>query len=567
MNFLLISFLAGTLTVLSPCVIPLLPIIVGGSLKEDSKRKAYLITLSLAISVVLFTLLLKATTLLINVSPQFWQIFSGGLIIALGVITIYPNIWENLQFKLGLSGKSDELLLKSSQKRGDLGSILTGMALGPVFSSCSPTYALILATVLPQSFAQGVVNLIIYALGLSMALLALALGGQKVAAKLKWAVNPQGTFKKVLGGIFIVVGLTIATGLDKDIQTALVNNEIFDVTKIEERIIENTLNKEIEKGAVQKIQPYVQFNISDPVEAPELQGIVHWINSNPLTMQELRGKVVLIDFWTYSCINCIRTIPYINAWYEKYKDMGLIIIGVHAPEFAFEQVKSNVGAAVDEYEIQYPVAMDNNFTTWRAYNNRYWPAKYFIDKDGNIRHYHFGEGDYSESEKVIQALIAEDTSTAVDKLTVDSTGDNPPIKSGQTPETYLGYERTENFFNQNALVREQTVTYIPAQNLTKNQWTIGGDWEIREQELVSKKDGNILKLNFSAKNVYLVVGSNVSTTVKATLISPTQNKVETIEINEPRLYQVIGLPEFVEDSILELEVPEGVILNAFTFGS
>lgn len=239
MLLLIISFAAGLLTVLAPCVLPLLPIIIGGSVTgSGSKWKPYIVTGSLAVSVVLFTLLLKATTALINIPPQTWTTISGGLIILVGLVLVFPVLWESIAGKFNFSGKSNVVLGKAGQKKSIWGDVLIGAALGPVFSSCSPTYFLILATVLPQSFAVGIVYLVAYAIGLSLALLAIALLGQKLISKLGWATNPSGKFRKIIGIIFVVVGLLIITGLEKKIEAELLNTGWVDITKFETLLLE-----------------------------------------------------------------------------------------------------------------------------------------------------------------------------------------------------------------------------------------------------------------------------------------------------------------------------------------
>lgn len=240
MALIVTSFLAGVLTIAAPCVLPLLPVIIGGSVSEKDKKKPIIIILSLSISLVVFTLLLKASTLLIDISASFWASISGSIILFFGVITLFPNLWETISEKFNLGSSSQSFLQQSTQKKGNLGSILIGAALGPVFSSCSPTYALIVATILPQSFFVGLINIISYVLGLAVMLLLIAIYGQKLVTKMKWLADPNGKFKKVLGAIFILVGLAVLTGIDKEIETYLVENEIYKVSEFETNLLENT---------------------------------------------------------------------------------------------------------------------------------------------------------------------------------------------------------------------------------------------------------------------------------------------------------------------------------------
>lgn len=233
------SFISGILTVLAPCVLPLLPIIIGGSVGSKGKYKPYIIITSLAFSLVIFTLLLKASTLLIDIDPTIWKYISGGLVTLFGLIYLFPDVWTQISVKLGLSKNSDELLDKASQKNGVLGAILLGAALGPVFASCSPTYSLIIATILPVNFFEGLIYIIVYILGLSLVMLAIALLGRTLTKKLTKIADPKGWFKKSLGIVFLIVGVSIITGFDKKVETAILDSGYFDITKTEQSILEN----------------------------------------------------------------------------------------------------------------------------------------------------------------------------------------------------------------------------------------------------------------------------------------------------------------------------------------
>jgi len=558
MSLLLLSFIAGCLTVLSPCVISLLPVIIAGSLKEKDKSRPYIVIASLAVSVLVFTLLLKVSSSLINIPPEVWTTISGGILIILGLITLFPVAWDNFSLKLGLANKSDELLNKSNQRKGVLGSILVGASLGPVFSSCSPTYAIIVATVLPVDLATGILYLILYCLGLSLMMLLIAVFGQRIIGRFKWAVNPNGKFKKILGIMFVIIGVLTLTGLDKKVQLYLAQNGFIDATLIENQFLQGDQTK--------------MFNVEEPYQAPELTGVQNWINSNPITVAELKGKVVLIDFWTYSCINCVKNTPYLNDWYSKYKDMGFEIIGVHAPEFQFEKDVNNVQKAVTEFGIKYPVVLDNDKATWDAYKNQYWPAKYFIDATGKVRHTHFGEGEYALSEEVIRQLLRENGKTVFSTAT---NNDDVPITSLQTPETYLGYARFDTFANYSEVKYNQKSTYNNIESLDSNFWSLKGDWNLSQYDITSESDTSVLKINFSAKDVYLVMGSENQANVELYLNGlklDDSNKGDdvtdsNINVNDSKLYKLIHFDEFKSDQLLELRFKKGVKANAFTFGS
>ena len=548
----LLSIVAGFLSVLAPCVLPLLPIIIGGSLTEHSNRKRpYIIIGSLVFSLVLFTLLLKASTALIGIDPKVWSYVSGGIIILLGLTLLFPDIWDAVIGKSGLQAKSQRLLGRAGkQENGTVSAILTGLALGPVFSSCSPLYTWLIATVLPESAAKGVVYLSLYSIGLSTALLGIALLGGKMIDKIKWASNPHGWFQKSIAVLFVLVGLAIMTGYDKTIQTYLVDKDFLNIKTLEEKLVpedDTTTKKEssdMNDTSLFNVQPY---------DAPELTGLQDWINSDPTTLKELRGKVVLIDFWTYSCINCIRTLPYLTQWYNSYKDDGFVILGIHAPEFAFEKVPANVKQAVNDRKLTYPIALDNDFATWRAYNNRFWPAHYLIDKNGQVRREHFGEGKYAETEEAIRTLLAEAGAEDLgDKTTTDASS---PISQNQTPETYLGSARAEDYTNDKLVNGEHTYTLSKDQPL--HSWSLSGTWNVQDEYAECVTDCK-LQIHYQAKEVYAVFSGNSHGTV-------TVNS-KKISISSDDLYTLISNDKLTNDTVT-LELSPGLAIHAFTFGS
>ncbi len=420
MELLLVALLAGMLTVLTPCVLPVLPVILGGALSGSSKWRPVVISFSLVVSIFLFTLLLKASTLLIDVPQVFWTTVSGVIVLIFGLSLLFPSAWSALSQNLGFT-KSEGLLQKSAQQEGWRGMVLLGFALGPVFASCSPTYALILALVLPQNFVAGLWALVAYCFGLFIPLFLIGYGGRRVLGGFKWFADPTSSFRRGLGVLLIVVSLLLLTGYEKKIEAALLDNGLFDFTKVEQELLESfgTFDDiEDERSSDEKPlleeDPEVQ---EDPVEAllnhhysaPELVDPENWINGEAVTLAQLQeeGKVVLVNFWTFGCINCIRSLPALRELNEKYADQGLVILGVHRPEFAYERTLASVQAKVKEYGLEYLVFQDNDAKTWKAYKNRYWPAKYIIDKKGKVRYTHFGEGKYEETDEVVKYLLAQ----------------------------------------------------------------------------------------------------------------------------------------------------------------
>ena len=321
-----------------------------------------------------------------------------------------------------------------------------------------------------------------------------------------------------------------------------------------------------------------------PVEGslPSLAGAVEWLNSPPLTPEQLKGKVVLVDFWTYSCINCLRSIPYVRAWADKYKDQGLVVIGVHAPEFAFEKNIGNVKQAVAKLKIDYPVAIDNDYAIWRAFNNEYWPADYFIDAKGQIRHHFFGEGDYAESEKVIQQLLAEAGrgNLPVDMVSVSATGaeaasDAADVKS---PETYIGFARSENFASPGGAVGDTPHVYSTGDLKQLNDWGLSGDWTVGGQSATLNKTDGAISFRFHARDLHLVLGPSADgkpVRFRVTIDGAKPGESHGADVNadgegtvtDHRLYQLVRQSGPIMDHTFSIQfLDPDVQAYAFTFG-
>jgi len=576
MSFIFLSFIAGILTILAPCSFTLLPVIVGGSAAGQNKWRPFVIIASLSISILLFTLLLKVSTIFLNVNPLFWQIVSGGILISFGLISLFPDIWNQISLKLNLARSSDSLLEKAKEKEGFWGAVLLGASLGPVFSSCSPTYAIIISTTFRTNLTEAIINMVVYVIGIALVMSLVAFLGQRLIKKLRWAVNPKGLFKRILGVIFILIGIAVIGGYDKQLQTLIVENGTFDVTRVEKTLLNE--NKII------KTDPVGLIKSEEAKSAPELAGIQGWINSDGEKIADLKGKVVLVDFWTYSCINCKRTQPYLNKWYDSYKDKGFEILGVHAPEFTFEKKLDNVQNAVNNAKIQYPVGLDNDFKTWNAYDNAFWPAKYLIDKDGKIRYIHAGEGKYEETEDIIRTLLEESGAKIDSKNTSQDITTTEGASRNQTPETYLGWSRSNtSFLNLSELNSTQNFNKsakYSSKELNSNSWTLSGDWIINNESITANSGDAVLKFKYNAKEVYLVAGNEGNpqsikitsggedlTKLNKTILGSDVNQNSEIKIDSDRMYRLIKLDKFEENQEIELKVPKGLRLNVFTFGS
>ena len=579
MLLLFVSFVAGVLTILAPCILPLLPVIVGRSLADatPNRKRLFVVVASLGISVILFTLLLKASSFLIDIPQDFWKWISGGIIFLFGLTMVFPNLWEKFSLANTLNLKSNRILTKGYQKNNVFGDVIIGASLGPIFSACSPTYFVILATVLPVSFFLGLVYLFTYVLGLSIALILVALLGERIMAKVGKISDPRGWFKKTFGIIFILVAIAIISGYDKKLQISLLDAGFLDVTKIEQKLLEKNEKKEIDilnSDKTPQSKSEDSLSISEKsrkfILAPDISTPDGFINTNglPITISEFKGKkVVLLDIWTYSCINCQRTIPYLNEWYKKYEDEGLVIIGLHTPEFTFEKVQKNVEKAVQDFKIKYPVVLDNDFSTWRAYKNQYWPRKYLIDIDGYIVYDHAGEGQYKEAEIAIQKALREradrlgmdvkvssDTSKPSDVVSVDS----GKVKS---PEVYFGSARNEYLANGKRGVSSEQLFSLPS-SLFQNNLYLDGSWNITS-EYAENKDTASIVFNYEAKNVYMTAGSAEGVEIE---IFKDDMFVKKVLIKNETLYLLIQDADYGKHT-LRIVIPKaGLQAFTFTFG-
>ncbi len=347
--------------------------------------------------------------------------------------------------------------------------------------------------------------------------------------------------KKILPYILILVVLLIAGGVY--LQYSKGGKPLLNVS------LRNPANPEPEPTPKDETQLFTNHG-----PAPELAITKNWLNSDPLTMQQLRGKVVLIDFWTYSCINCIRTLPYITKWYDKYKDQGLVIIGVHTPEFAFEKVKANVETALKRYGITYPVVQDNDYKTWRAYNNQFWPAHYLIDKDGNIVYTHFGEGNYETTEKAIRTLLGLEGAFEVPA--------QAEVNKAQTPEIYFGLTRLQAFGGLETPSTTDQIFVYP-EKLAKNKFALEGNWQFTQEAAIHTKGFGRIKLHFNSAKVFIVAQSDQPTTIKVYVDG---QLIKGVVVKESQLYELFSSNEG-KTRTMEIEVPDaGFEAFTFTFG-
>jgi thiol-disulfide isomerase/thioredoxin len=398
--------------------------------------------------------------------------------------------------------------------------------------------------------AEAVSLTLAYSVGAALPMLAIALGGRRFAAPLRKA-----WLRPALGGVVAAAALAIALGADRRFQTTVPG-----YTEAVQERVERSAAAERELRRLtgnEEVRPGQEARLGDYGRAPDFRGIAAWLNTpgeRPLSLRVLRGKVVVIDFWTYSCINCLRTLPYLKAWDATYRQDGLAIVGVHTPEFAFEHELANVRRAARELGLRYPIAVDNDYGTWNAWGNRYWPAKYFVDRRGHVRFAHFGEGEYERSEEVIRQLLGETGAMAT--VGEADTASGAPV----TPESYLGYERLDRYAGSPIRPDRMAEYRFPRIALPRDHLAYAGPWRVEGERVVASGLGARLRLQFHARDVHLVLGGRGTVGV-----SVDGRRRRTVRVTEDRLYTLVRLPK-VSERLLELSFSQGVEAYAFTFG-
>lgn len=516
--------------------------------------------------------------------PDILRLFAVFVIGFLGLALVLPKLSAYIEILVSrLSSKLGNG--SSNQRTGFIGGYITGFSLGIVWAPCAGP---ILATIATLA-ATKAVNLevimvtLFYVAGIGIPLFFFSYAGSLLFTKSR-ALSPYiGRIQQLFGILMIATALAIYTNYDKVLEANLLNaipsysqfllkletnqavTKGLDILKGHKNIDESKVNMPFPKaGALPKLS-----------RAPEFTGITKWLNlpnsQTALTLGELKGKVVLIDFWTYTCINCIRTLPHVTGWYEKYKNQGFIVISVHSPEFEFEKKTENVAAAIKQYGIRYPVAQDNDYGTWKAYANNYWPAEYLIDKAGYIRHTHFGEGEYDQTEKAIQSLLEEAGNQVAP--TLENMPDETP-KTSISPETYIGSTRM-SYLYPNGTVGNGKQNFTLSSNLPQNQFSLGGDWTIDNEYSIAGKNA-ALEYNFTADKVFLVMRppansiSRLKVFIDGKVVDSSNAGVDVkegiITVDSDRLYTLIDLKGKTENHLLRLEFDSVISVYAFTFG-
>jgi thiol-disulfide isomerase/thioredoxin len=442
------------------------------------------------------------------------------------------------------------------RRPGDAGGgFLLGTSLGLLFTPCAgPVIAAVAALAAMSRFSvESVLVTLSYALGAGVVLLLFALAGQS-------GVNLQGLrvrapqVRQALGAVIAGAAVLMIFGLDLKLAT-YVPGYTRSLQRVERAA---AAQREIDRLVAGRRHVLPESQLRDFGQAPEFQGIDRWVNSKPLTLASLRGKVVLIDFWTYSCINCLRTLPHVKRWAATYRRAGLVVVGVHTPEFAFERVSANVERAVASLGVHYPIALDNGYGTWSAWGNQYWPAKYLVDRQGHVRYAHFGEGEYQRSEDVIRTLLAE---KALPRPVSASIPDQTPTEL-LTPETYLGSGRIDRFVG-SRLVSGREADYSIPRVIPQSSFAYGGRWTVEKERSVAGRDAR-LRLSFHANKVFLVLGANGRTGIVQVRVDG--RSLKTVRVTEDRLYTLAELPGEAGNHTLDLSISPGTEAYAFTFG-
>ncbi|MBN9000928.1 MAG: cytochrome c biogenesis protein DipZ [Rhizobiales bacterium] len=599
MILFLLAYLGGVLTIVSPCILPVLPFVFARA-DRPFLRNGLPMLIGMALTFALVATLASVAGGWAVAANQYARFDAIALLAVFGVTLLFPSLAERITAPLVALGAklSNSASDPSGSAQSHVGSsLLLGVATGLLWAPCAgPILGLILTGAALQGASVGTSLLLAaYAAGAATSLALALLVGGKLFAAMKRSLGVGEWVRRGLGALVLVAVGAIALGLDTGILTQV---SLAGTNRIEQGLLDkfraasgNAMTKTdtaanttmtSDKSKTQGNDPDATDDML-PVEGtlPSLDGAVEWLNSPPLTAEQLKGKVVLVDFWTYSCINCLRALPYVRAWADKYKDQGLVVIGVHAPEFAFEKIIGNVKKAVTDLKVDYPVAIDNNYKIWRAFNNNYWPAHYFIDAEGRIRHHHFGEGDYDNSERIIQLLLSQagHKLKSADLVNVSATGaeaaaDMNHVKS---PETYLGYARAENFVSPGGAVRDMRHTYQASVD-ELNAWGLTGDWTIANERASLDAPGGGIVYRFHARDLHLVLGPGSDgkpVRFRVTIDGKPPGNDHGMDtdadgngtVTGERLYQLIRQKGDIADHTFAIEfLDPGVRAYAFTFG-
>jgi cytochrome c biogenesis protein CcdA/thiol-disulfide isomerase/thioredoxin len=558
------AFVAGAATALSPCVLPVLPVALSAG-ATGGRRRPLGVVCGLVLSFTFATVALVYVISALGLPDDLLRNVAIAVLAGFGVALLVPRISGRVEAALSRLARRGPASTKGD---GFASGVVLGSSLGLVYAPCAgPILAGVITVSAAQDFTVGRLAVALsYALGSAVVLYGLMLGGRRVTSPL---ARRSGSFQAAIGAVMVGVALLMAFELDIRFQTTIADKLPAVLVNPSKELEASGAARDrladlrSDGGGVARAAGRESDDTSElPVlgDAPEIQGTQRWFNSRPLSLASLRGRVVLIDFWTYSCINCIRTLPYLKAWDVRYHDGGLTVIGVHAPEFPFERDVSNVARAVRSNGLRYPVVQDNEFATWRAYGNEFWPAKYLIDARGRVRYTHFGEGDYEETEMAIRDLLEEagdrDLGARVRARAAEA-------NEGATPESYLGAERAERFVNGRLAEGTQRFRVTDVESLPLHHLGLAGRWRVEGSRSVAAGRDARLHLRFAARRVFLVLGSARGTRRVDVFLDGRRRR--PVRVASHRLYEIVRLDRAGEHRVTLAPEP-GTEAYAFTFG-
>ena len=603
MTLVILVFLGGVLTILSPCILPVLPFVFARSEQKFLTNGLPMLAGMAVTFAGIATLAAVGGSWAVRVN-QYGRVFALVLLTAFAATLLSTRLadWLARPF-VALGNRLAQSSPGAAGRFTLLNSLLLGIATGLLWAPCAgPILGLILTgAAISGPNTRTTLLLFAYAAGAATSLAVALLAGGRVFAFLKKSLGTGEWIRRGLGVAVLAAVVAIVFGWDSTVLTRLSLNG---TNSLEQSLIDKInpqnagapggsmmamsnsnmamTNSKADGHAMMMSAAKAAAKLPVEGEIPSFAGATLWLNSPPLTSENLRGKVVVVDFWTYSCINCLRALPYVESWYRKYKDHGLVVIGVHAPEFAFEKDPNNVRRAVADLKIDYPVALDNDYAIWQAFNNQYWPAHYFIDAAGRVRAHHFGEGNYDESEQIIRTLLTEAGQNGLPPPGMGQTAvgiEAPPDEAhDQSPETYVGYRRADSFASPGGFAQDQAHHYSAPAALKLNQWALSGSWNVDPEKAVLDASGGKIEFRFYARDLHLVLGPGsgakpVRFRVTLDGVPPAASHGADTDssgagiIDGQRLYQLIRQSGNVGEHVFSIEfLDPGVQAYSFTFG-
>ncbi|WP_295988836.1 cytochrome c biogenesis protein DipZ [uncultured Variovorax sp.] len=590
MLLLIVAYLGGVLTILSPCVLPVLPFVFA---RADRPFRSHglpmLLGMALAFSAVA-TLAAVGGGWVVALN-EYGRHAAIALLALFGATLLFPSVADRMTRPLVALGMRLSGPASEAKAQSVFSPLLLGVGTGFLWAPCAgPILGLILTGAALNGASVGTSLLLLaYAAGACTSLAAALLLGGRVFSMMKGSLH-AGEWARRVAGVAVLAGVAaIASGLDTGLLAELSTGT---TSALEKALVEKIdrpmpLQSPADRGGLMhtSTQPEPKkpaLPLPDEGKLPSLSGATEWINSAPLTAESLRGKVVLVDFWTYSCINCLRTLPYVRAWAEKYNDDGLVVVGVHTPEFAFEKQSANVRRAVKDLGIGFPVAVDSDYAIWRAFGNQYWPAFYLVDAQGRIRHHQFGEGQYAKTEEAIRQLLAEAGRPVASAGLVSPEGKGTQAAAAAAPalsgETYLGYEQARSFASPGGISNDRARVYSDVPALRTNQWALAGEWKVEGERAVLVQPNGRIVYRFHARDLHLVLGPSangrpVRFRVRVDGAPPLADHGTDTDaqgngvIDGQRLYQLVRQAANDKDRLFEIEfLDAGAQAYAFSFG-